>query len=131
MKKVAVIGGGAAGMMAAITAGRCGAHVTVYERNERVGKKILVTGNGKCNFSNRSLGKEDYYGNRQKLERCFSIFSPEDAVDFFADAGEGEEGVFISLVGTGFYGVGLAAAGNGVCRGGCQGVGKGGGDCPG
>ena len=87
MKKVAVIGGGAAGMMAAITAGRCGAHVTVYERNERVGKKILVTGNGKCNFSNRSLGKEDYYGNRQKLERCFSIFSPEDAVDFFADAG--------------------------------------------
>lgn len=87
VKKVAVIGGGAAGMMAAITAGRCGALVTVYERNDRVGKKILATGNGKCNFSNRNLGRENYHGGVQKLEECFSRFSPEDAVDFFTDAG--------------------------------------------
>lgn len=87
VKKVAVIGGGAAGMMAAITAGRCGAQVTVYERNDRVGKKILATGNGKCNFSNRKLGREDYYGGGQILEGCLNRFSPEDAVAFFTDAG--------------------------------------------
>lgn len=87
VKKVAVIGGGAAGMMAAITAGRCGALVTVYERNDRVGKKILATGNGKCNFSNRNLGREDYHGGVQKLEGCFARFSPEDAAAFFTDAG--------------------------------------------
>ena len=49
-KKIAVIGGGACGMMAAVTAARMGARVTVYEGNDRVGKKILVTGNGKCNL---------------------------------------------------------------------------------
>ena len=87
VKKVAVIGGGAAGMMAAITAGRCGAQVTIYERNERVGKKILATGNGKCNFSNRNLRGEDYNGGRQKLEEYFARFSSEDAVAFFTDAG--------------------------------------------
>ena len=87
VKKVAVIGGGAAGMMAAITAGRCGAQVTVYERNERVGKKILATGNGKCNFSNRNLREGDYYGGRQTMEEYFARFSAEDVVAFFTDAG--------------------------------------------
>ena len=47
MKKVIVVGGGAAGMMAAITAARQGAKVVIFERNDRVGKKILATGNGK------------------------------------------------------------------------------------
>ena len=49
-RKVAVVGGGAAGMMAAVQEAYAGARVTVYERNDRVGKKILSTGNGKCNF---------------------------------------------------------------------------------
>ncbi len=50
-RKIAVAGGGAAGMAAAIQAARMGAQVTIYERNDRIGKKILSTGNGKCNFS--------------------------------------------------------------------------------
>ena len=87
MGKIAVIGGGAAGMMAAITAARLGAEVTIYERNDRVGKKILSTGNGKCNFSNRDFSVEYYYGDKEKLEKYFHQFSVEDAVAFFTGAG--------------------------------------------
>ena len=48
MKKIAIIGGGAAGLMAALTAARAGADVTIYEHNKSVGKKILASGNGRC-----------------------------------------------------------------------------------
>ena len=51
--KIGIIGGGASGMAAAITASSLGADVTLFEKNERVGKKLLATGNGKCNLSNR------------------------------------------------------------------------------
>lgn len=93
MRRVAVIGGGAAGMMAAITAANNGAAVTLYEKNDRVGKKILATGNGKCNFSNRDFSVNDYNGNGRnetdyaKLQQCFEQFSVEDAVAFFHRAG--------------------------------------------
>ena len=49
---VGVIGGGPSGMMAAITAAKAGAEVTILEGNDRLGKKILVTGNGRCNLGN-------------------------------------------------------------------------------
>ena len=81
MRKVAVVGGGAAGMMAAVTAAEYGAEVVLYERNDRVGKKILSTGNGKCNFSNRDLSVGHYNGNGRKgvdsykLEHMFRQFS--------------------------------------------------------
>lgn len=52
MRTVVVIGGGASGMMAAVTAASCGAHVTILEHKDRIGKKILSTGNGRCNFTN-------------------------------------------------------------------------------
>lgn len=52
MRHIIVIGGGASGMMAAISAARHGARVTILEHNDRVGKKILSTGNGRCNFTN-------------------------------------------------------------------------------
>ena len=55
MKRVLVIGGGASGMMAAISAAKNGARVTIYEKSDRVGKKILATGNGKCNLSNKNI----------------------------------------------------------------------------
>lgn len=87
VKKIAVIGGGASGMMAAITAAGLGAKVTVYEKNDRAGKKILVTGNGKCNFSNRVFDEGCYYGDRKRLKGFFDRFSPEDAVKFFMDRG--------------------------------------------
>ena len=53
MRQVAVIGGGVAGMTAAVFAAESGAEVTIIEQKERVGKKILSTGNGRCNFTNR------------------------------------------------------------------------------
>ena len=59
---VLVIGGGAAGMVAAIMAARADAHVAVLEHMEITGKKILATGNGKCNFANRSQGVSNYFG---------------------------------------------------------------------
>ena len=52
MNKVIVIGGGAAGMMAAITAAEQGASVTLLEPNERLGKKLNITGKGRCNVTN-------------------------------------------------------------------------------
>ena len=54
MKKIVVIGGGASGLMASIWAARTGASVTLLEHNERTGKKILATGNGKCKLNNLS-----------------------------------------------------------------------------
>ena len=61
-KKVGIIGGGASGMLAAITAARQGAEVTILEAGERIGKKLLSTGNGKCNLGNLFLSAECYYG---------------------------------------------------------------------
>lgn len=52
MKKVIIVGGGAAGMMAAISAADSGAEVTLYEKNEKLGKKIYITGKGRCNVTN-------------------------------------------------------------------------------
>ena len=62
MSQVVVIGGGAAGMMAAIAAGRAGHQVRLYEKNEKLGKKIFITGKGRCNVTN-GCDTEDFFGN--------------------------------------------------------------------
>lgn len=86
--KIGVIGGGAAGMMAAITAAREGAKVTVLESGERVGKKILATGNGKCNLSNLNLDVSDYYGAEPEwIETALSHFDVEETIRFFRGIG--------------------------------------------
>ena len=54
MKKIIVVGGGAAGMMAAIIASRNGKKVTLIEQNEKLGKKLFITGKGRCNITNSS-----------------------------------------------------------------------------
>ena len=59
-RRVAIAGGGAGGLAAAVAAARAGAAVTIYERQNRVGKKLLKTGNGRCNLSNLSLAPGDY-----------------------------------------------------------------------
>lgn len=88
MKTVGVIGGGAAGMTAAIAAAEQGAKVTILEANDRLGKKILSTGNGKCNLGNEKLGPEEYYtGEPALLERLLGRFSTDDTVDFFQRLG--------------------------------------------
>lgn len=86
--RIGVIGGGASGMMAAIVAARAGGKVTVIEHTARVGKKILSTGNGKCNFTNQSLSKDDYNGNHPSFaEPVLRKFDQEAAVRFFAECG--------------------------------------------
>ena len=62
MSQVVVIGGGAAGMMAAIAAGRAGHQVRLYEKNEKLGKKLFITGKGRCNITN-GCDTEDFFGN--------------------------------------------------------------------
>lgn len=87
-KKIAIIGGGASGMMAAITAANRGANVTLYEGNDRVGKKILATGNGKCNFSNKNMGVEHFYTDKPELVKSvLDVFSVKEAENFFASLG--------------------------------------------
>lgn len=86
--RVGIVGGGAAGMMAAIAAARSGARVTLLEGNDRLGKKILSTGNGKCNLGNEKLDLEEYHtGSPALLESCLRRFSTEDTVSFFRDIG--------------------------------------------
>lgn len=87
-KQIAVIGGGAAGMMAAIQAAGAGAAVTIYEKNDRVGKKILSTGNGRCNFSNEEMGAKFYHGSGTALlAGALSEFGVERTKAFFSSLG--------------------------------------------
>jgi len=65
---IAIIGAGASGLMAAITASKAGANVHLYEQNIKPAKKILASGNGRCNISNTEVSAQDYYG--QKAEFC-------------------------------------------------------------
>lgn len=86
--KVGIIGAGASGMMAAVTAADHGAEVIIFEKSDRVGKKILVTGNGKCNLSNLDFDVDKYYcGEKEKLKNLFSLFSEQDTIAFFEKNG--------------------------------------------
>ncbi len=88
MNQIAVIGGGAAGMMAAITAAGLGAAVTIYESKDRLGKKILATGNGKCNLGNLQMSVEEYYTEYPALlGKSLERFGTEETVQFFNSLG--------------------------------------------
>ena len=88
--RVIVAGGGAAGMMAAITAARAGADVLLLEPNEKVGRKLYITGKGRCNVTN-NCGREELLAaiprNGRFLYSAFSRFSPQDAMAFFEGLG--------------------------------------------
>lgn len=86
--KIGIIGAGASGMAAAITAAGCGAEVTLFEKEERVGRKILATGNGKCNLGNLDFSADQYYcEDKEKLEKMFRVFSVWDTIAFFESMG--------------------------------------------
>jgi len=86
--KIAVIGGGASGLTAAIAAAKNGAEVTIYEKLNRVGKKILATGNGRCNYTNMNLSKECYHSKDLKLtEDVMNFFDLKKTLDFFENLG--------------------------------------------
>jgi len=85
---VGIVGGGAAGMTAAIQAARQGASVTLFEANDRLGKKILMTGNGKCNLGNMDLSLEQYHTkNPELLSGYLEQFGTNEAVMFFRSLG--------------------------------------------
>lgn len=86
--KIGIVGGGAAGMAAAILAARHGAEVTVLEGNDRVGRKILSTGNGKCNLGNLDLTPDRYNASgRERLAGWLEQFGTRDTVEFFRSLG--------------------------------------------
>ena len=90
MIEVVVIGGGAAGMMAAITAARQGAQVTLLEPNERLGKKLNITGKGRCNVTNdcdQETLMANIPGNGRFLYSALNRFTPQDTMAFFEALG--------------------------------------------
>lgn len=90
-KKVLVIGGGPAGMFAAIAASKSGANVTLIEKNKTLGKKLLVTGGGRCNvFNNKPNVRElleKYSDAKEYLFSPFSQFSVKDSFEYFEGQG--------------------------------------------
>lgn len=86
-KHIAVIGGGAAGLAAAVSAAE-NAQVTVFEKNERVGKKLLQTGNGRCNLANTNTAAGAYHsGDMAAVKRVIDAFPASRIMDFFEELG--------------------------------------------
>ncbi|MDR1536699.1 MAG: aminoacetone oxidase family FAD-binding enzyme [Clostridiales bacterium] len=83
-----IVGGGASGLMAACTAARVLKRVAVLERKNRIGKKILATGNGRCNLTNMNCGISRYHGeNPLWAQTALESFGPKEAVEFFGSLG--------------------------------------------
>ena len=90
MSKVLIIGGGAAGMMAAAFAAKNGNRVEVFEKNEKLGKKLFITGKGRCNITN-TADLEDFFpavtSNPKFLYSAFYSFTNEQVISFFEELG--------------------------------------------
>lgn len=90
MSKVLIIGGGAAGMMAAVFAAKSGNHVEIFEKNEKLGKKLFITGKGRCNITN-AAELEDFFpavtSNPKFLYSAFYSFTNEQVISFFEELG--------------------------------------------
>ena len=88
MKKIIVIGGGASGLVAAINAAKCGNDVIILEKNNICGKKILITGNGRCNYYNKDQKIEHYRSkNIELVEKIITKENTEKIVKFFKSIG--------------------------------------------
>ena len=88
--RVAVIGGGAAGMMAAARLISYGFDVTLYEKNERLGRKLAITGKGRCNVTNNCTRDEFFKNvptNPRFLYSCYNAFGSQDVMDYFENLG--------------------------------------------
>lgn len=90
MSRVAVIGGGAAGLMAATKAAENGAEVILFEKNKRPGRKICITGKGRCNITNKCSNDvfiRNVVSNPRFLYSAINAFSTDDTIDFFENLG--------------------------------------------
>lgn len=102
MVDIIVVGAGAAGLVASITAARAGQKVTLLEQNNKIGKKILVSGNGKCNIDNRYIHPTRFHGqNSDFIEKVLDGYGFEVVEKFFTSIGleltEGKEGKMFPL----------------------------------
>lgn len=90
MSKVLIVGGGAAGMMAAVTAARQGDEVSLFEKNEKLGKKLFITGKGRCNITN-AADIEAFFramnSNPKFMYSGFYSFTNDQVIQFFEDLG--------------------------------------------
>ncbi|MBR6442904.1 MAG: NAD(P)/FAD-dependent oxidoreductase [Clostridia bacterium] len=90
MAEILVIGGGAAGMMAAVFAARAGADVTLLEKNEKLGKKVYITGKGRCNVTN-DCDRDEFLAqvprNPRFLYSALDFFSPRDMMSLLEENG--------------------------------------------
>lgn len=89
MGKVIIIGGGAAGMFCGVHAGRAGHQVHIYEKNEKLGKKLFITGKGRCNVTNNCAVEELFpavMSNSKFLYSAFYTYNSQDVMDFFEEA---------------------------------------------
>ena len=90
MSKVLIIGGGAAGMMAAVAAGENGHEVWLYEKNDRLGRKLFITGKGRCNITNAGDTETLFasvMSNPKFLYSSFYTFTNDQVIDFFEELG--------------------------------------------
>ena len=90
MSRILIAGGGAAGMMAAVFAARNGNQVELFEKNEKLGKKLFITGKGRCNITN-AADLEDFFpaviSNPKFLYSAFYSFTNEQVISFFEALG--------------------------------------------
>ena len=87
-QQLIIIGGGAAGMMAALTAAENGISVTLLEKNERLGKKLAATGNGRCNIANSKLDCSFFRGADPSFVRpALEAFGLDKTIEFFRRIG--------------------------------------------
>lgn len=90
MSKILIIGGGAAGMMTGVYLARAGHEVHILEKNEKLGKKVYITGKGRCNVTNNCDTEELFravMSNPKFLYSAFYSFTPQDVMEFFEEAG--------------------------------------------
>ncbi len=87
-KNIAIIGGGASGLIAAIIAASNGHRVTIFEKNNRLGKKILATGNGRCNITNKNIKLENFHSqNTSFVKQVLDQYTLKDTLKFFKSIG--------------------------------------------
>jgi predicted Rossmann fold flavoprotein len=86
-RKIIVVGAGASGIAAALAAANSRADVTLLERMNRIGKKLLVTGNGRCNLENTNAKAEYYTGDRQRISEVLKNAPPKQIIEFFEGLG--------------------------------------------
>lgn len=84
---VIVIGGGASGLVCALELARSGKKVALLEKEITFGRKILVSGNGECNFTNRQVAPEKYYGDTSFVKAALDKFNVQNCLDYFSALG--------------------------------------------